>query len=175
MKSSSSVPGISDHDIVVTDLEIKPYYQKAPPRKCYIYAKANMDQLHKSLTNLSRNIVDMYNEGKSVHELWETFKTRLHHHMDESIPSKEIRSKHSNPWITYRERRLLRKKARLYKQAKKSNKWSNYRQHQKECKRKLRQAEWNYVNTNILEGLKQQQYETILEVHQIKKNKTHLE
>ena len=153
MKSSSSVPGISDHDIVVTDLEIKPYYQKAPPRKCYIYAKANWDQLNKSLTNLSRNIVDMYNGGKSVHELWETFKTRLHHHMDESIPSKEIRSKHSNPWITYRERRLLRKKARLYKQAKKTNKWSNYRQHQKECKRKLRQAEWNYVNTNILEGL----------------------
>ena len=29
----------------------------------------------------------------------------------------------------------------------------NYRQYQKECKRKLRQAEWNYVNTNILEGL----------------------
>ena len=28
MKSSVSVPGISDHDIVVTDFETKPYYQK---------------------------------------------------------------------------------------------------------------------------------------------------
>ena len=61
----------------------------------------------------------MYNEGKNIHELWNTFKIRLHQYMEESIPSKEIRSKHSNPRITHRERRLLRKKARLYRQAKK--------------------------------------------------------
>ena len=54
MKSSVSVPGISDHDIVVTDFETKPYYQKTPSRKCYIYGKANWDQLNKSLENMSK-------------------------------------------------------------------------------------------------------------------------
>ena len=28
IKTSVSVPGISDHDIVITDMEIKPHYQK---------------------------------------------------------------------------------------------------------------------------------------------------
>ena len=54
MKSSVSVPGISDHDIVVTDFETKPYYQKTPSRKCYIYGKVNWDQLNKSLENMSK-------------------------------------------------------------------------------------------------------------------------
>ena len=50
-------------------------------------------------------------------------------------------------------KKTFKEKARLYRQAKKSNKWSNYRHHQKECKKKLRQAEWKYINNNILEGL----------------------
>jgi hypothetical protein len=34
-----------------------------------------------------------------------------------------------------------------------TNKWTNYRTFQKECKRHLRKAEWDYVNTNIIDGL----------------------
>ena len=48
---------------------------------------------------------------------------------------------------------MLKKKQRLYKQARKSNKWTNYRTFQKECKRHLRKAEWDYVSTNIIDGL----------------------
>jgi hypothetical protein len=48
---------------------------------------------------------------------------------------------------------MLKKKQRLYKQARKTNKWTNYRTFQKECKRHLRKAEWDYVSTNIIDGL----------------------
>ena len=41
VKTSSNAPGISDHEMVVTDCETKPYYQHTKPRKCYIYSKAN--------------------------------------------------------------------------------------------------------------------------------------
>ena len=41
IKSSTNVPGISDHDIIITDCETKPYYQSKRPRKCYTYHKAN--------------------------------------------------------------------------------------------------------------------------------------
>ena len=109
--------------------------------------------MNSALENLATTIKEVYDKGKNIHELWETFKTELHKHLDDCIPSRNIRSKNSTPWIRHKERKLLKKKNRLYKQAKKTKKWSNYRHFQKECKRALRRAEWDYINTNILEGL----------------------
>ena len=106
-----------------------------------------------ALEDLTKTIVDMYKKGNNIHELWETFKVELLKQLDECIPSRNIKSKHSVPWLKQRERKLLKKKQRLYRQAKKTKKWTNYRQFQKECKRTLRRAEWDYINTNILEGL----------------------
>ena len=34
-----------------------------------------------------------------------------------------------------------------------SNKWTNYKHFQKECKSQVRKAEWNYINDTIMEGL----------------------
>jgi hypothetical protein len=41
VKSSTNVPGISDHDIIITDMETRVYHQKSKPRKCFIYKKAD--------------------------------------------------------------------------------------------------------------------------------------
>ena len=41
IKSSVSIPGISDHDIVVTDADIKPIYTRQKPRKVYKWKQAN--------------------------------------------------------------------------------------------------------------------------------------
>ena len=45
IKSSVSVPGISDHDIVVTDVDIKPVYSSQKPKKVYKWNKANWDNI----------------------------------------------------------------------------------------------------------------------------------
>ncbi|KAH3887524.1 hypothetical protein DPMN_011541 [Dreissena polymorpha] len=55
-------------------------------------------------------------------------------------------NKKSTPWITTKVKAALKKKARLYKKAKTSNNWSNYRKFQNECKKNIRQAEWEHVN-----------------------------
>ena len=73
--------------------------------------------------------------------------------MNNNIPNKEIKSRNNIPWVKRKERKMLKKRQRLYKQARKTNKWTNYRTFQKECKRHLRKAEWNYVSTNIIDGL----------------------
>ena len=79
VKSSNNAPGISDHDMVVTDCDTKPYYQSKRPRKCYIYSKANWDKFHEDLTKLSSTIINMhrYYTGSSVQNLWDIFKTEL--------------------------------------------------------------------------------------------------
>ena len=41
IKNSQSIPGISDHAMVVTDSDVKPIYNKQKPRKVYLFSKAN--------------------------------------------------------------------------------------------------------------------------------------
>ncbi|KAH3810267.1 hypothetical protein DPMN_138657 [Dreissena polymorpha] len=41
VKTSSSVPGISDHAMVVTAIDIIPQCIKQKPRKIFIFSKAN--------------------------------------------------------------------------------------------------------------------------------------
>ena len=41
IKSSVNAPGISDHDMVITDCDIKPAYNRQKPRTCYQYNKAD--------------------------------------------------------------------------------------------------------------------------------------
>jgi endonuclease/exonuclease/phosphatase (EEP) superfamily protein YafD len=40
VKSSTNIPGLSDHDIIITDAIIKPTYNKNKPQKRYQYCKA---------------------------------------------------------------------------------------------------------------------------------------
>jgi hypothetical protein len=50
-------------------------------------------------------------------------------------------------------RRTVRRKVRLHRAARKSNQWTEYKKHQKECKKQFHKAETQYVNNIINEGL----------------------
>ena len=41
---------------------------------------------------------------------------------------------------------MCRRKARLYKHAKKSKQWMEFKQYQKLCKKEFKQAETDYIN-----------------------------
>ena len=84
---------------------------------------------------------------------WNEFKTLLLSAIERNIPSHTQRRKNRYPWINKEVKCLLRKKKRLYKQAKKTGKWENYRFLQKECRRQMRAIEWEYIN-NTIEGLR---------------------
>ena len=155
VKSSSNAPGISDHDIVVVDSDTKPFYSKQKPRKCFLFSKTNWNELKAKISSISNNIIEMYETGKSIHELWNTFKTDLLQTINENIPSKMFRTNTSTPWIRGKAKRVLRRKARLYKRAKKTNNWTRYRKCQRDTKRDLRKAEWSYIKNTINDGLKQ--------------------
>ena len=104
---------------------------------------------------LSAEVIRLYKNGSSVHHLWHIFKTDLMKAIDANIPSRMKTLKHSVPWITRDVKRVLRCKARLYKKARRTNKWAAYRLCQKECKRQLRQAEWQHINKVIDQGLQE--------------------
>ena len=153
IKSTANAPGISDHDMVVVDSDTKSFYAKQRPRKCYTFSKANWDQLKANISELSQEILRLYHRCLSVQDLWDRFQTDLNTAINANIPSKMMKSNHSAPWITKSVKRLMKKKARLYKKAKQSKNWTTYRKFQKECKRQIRKSEWTYINNVINEGL----------------------
>ena len=155
IKSSTNIPGISDHAIIITDMETKPHYQKTTPRKRFtdIYSKANWNKVKENLQSLEKELRMGYTNKETSDNIWQTFKRKLFSSLDENIPSKTIKSNNNLPWINYKIRKMIKRKQRLYNHAKKTKKWNNYKQCQKECKKQTRKAEWDYINSTINEGL----------------------
>ena len=105
--------------------------------------------------DISDSIGRRYQSGDDAKSLWSHFTSDLHTEIKNYIPSKSVRSRNSPPWLNRHLRRLARRKNRLHKQARKTNRWNNYRQFQRECKRAFRRAEWSYANNVIQDGLAQ--------------------
>ena len=51
VKSTNVIPGMSDHDIVVTDVDINPVKQKRVPRSIHLYAKTDWEKLNVTASN----------------------------------------------------------------------------------------------------------------------------
>ena len=68
VKTSTSIPGISDHAMIVTDIDIIPQYVKQTQRKFYIFSKANWDNIQEDMCKLSHSIMNSV-KGSSIEEL----------------------------------------------------------------------------------------------------------
>lgn len=153
LKSSHTIPGISDHDIVVTDFDTKPHITPPQARRRYKFHRADWAKVKKALVAASETISTMYNKGDDVTALWEFFKSSLQATVNQYIPSSVSRKRTSLPWINAPLRRMLRRKQRLFRRAKQTNDWTSYRNFQKICRCAMRRAEWNFINSKILDGL----------------------
>ena len=153
LKNSTSVPGISDHSIVVSDFDTRPQVTKSKDRKKFKFHKANWTEINKDLLSSYCEIEKQYNENKSADVLWSSFKDKLFDSMKKHIPQGTTKKRNRLPWINKSIKRLLRKKQKLFQKAKESKNWDEYRKHQKHCKREIRRAEWKYINNTIQDGL----------------------
>ena len=154
VKCSNSVPGISDHCMVVTDIGLVPQYKRQKRRKYYLFSKADREAMHRGTSCLSSEIVDSVASG-NVEDLWNTFKTGIHTLVDKRIPSKMSSGRKSVLWLNSRLKRMVRQKKRQHSRAKKSGKWDAYRHFQKQFKKAFKSAEIEYINDSIQMGLEE--------------------
>ena len=56
IKSSTNFQGISDHAILITDMETKHHYQKTTHRKRYIYSKANWNKVKEDIQSVEKEL-----------------------------------------------------------------------------------------------------------------------
>ena len=152
IKTSTSVPGISDHSMVVTDIDVLPQLIKQKKRKIFLFSKVNWEDIQKDTEQLSNSILEDRAQNP-VEYLWTRLKDGLTHIMDKHIPSRMTNSRKSLPWFNRKLKQMVRRKARLYKQAKRTNQWNEFNAFQKECKRAFKRAETDHINATIQKGL----------------------
>ena len=117
---TSVLPGLSDHDIITAEVNVKPKMIKQVPRNIFLYKKANWDQLKESMREF-HSVLQSDLATADIQTLWDEFVTKLQHGIDTYIPIRKARSRDGLPWINQEIRRLMRKRDRHYKRWTRSN------------------------------------------------------
>ena len=131
--------------MVVTDIDIIPQHIKQKPRKIYIFSKANLDKIFDDMEQLSGEITSA-SPSSTMEDLWNSFISGIGKSMDRNILTKVCNNRQSLPWYNKDMKRMVRRKSRLYKHAKKSNQWNTFKTFQKTCKKEFKKAEINHFN-----------------------------
>ncbi|XP_071480876.1 uncharacterized protein [Diadema antillarum] len=153
VKSSYSIPGISDHAMVVTDFDMKPAIAKIPRRKIYKYSQADWEEVKKDVANISQMVIERKRQGTNVQDLWTMLRDSLLDIIEQRIPSKSSSSRQSLPWFNHKLKRMVKRKARLYRRAKKTNSWADYKAFQRQCRQEFRRAERDHLTSTIVDEL----------------------
>ena len=162
LRYTTTIPGISDHEIIVADMDLKPQYSKKKPHKVYVYSKADWESIRRDINNFTEQYIQEH-PSRSVNENWNIFKGKLHETIDRYIPSRTTSSRNHLPWINSSIRRMTRKKQRLYnlaRRTKKTKHWERFNQLKRETRRALRRAHIDYINNIFRESLEKHDSKT---------------
>jgi hypothetical protein len=157
-KDISVTGGISDHDVVIVDVNVKPKFVRPVKRKIFLYRKANYQKISDDVSALNQRLTPDYISEVGIEELWSTFRDTLLTSMNKHIPSKMSASRFSLPWVNHSIKRDIRKKKRYYSRARKngsSASWEKFKAHRRVTDRRIRKAYRNYVRDTIGGSLKE--------------------
>ena len=155
IKSINSIPGISDHNIVLADCKLKPSIITKPQRKIYQWSKADWHSIREQTVVFVENFLAS-GSTRNINENYNKFKEYLEEIMSSKIPTKLSSKRFKLPWFNRELKRLCRKKSRKYKKPKISGKehhWKEYKEFQKHVQSKLTEGRWDYINRVLQIGL----------------------
>ena len=151
-------PGMSDHDIVLFNIRVKPKRSSRPPHKVYLYDKADLETFRQDVSN---TVTEFFAHclDRSLEENWAFFKDTLTKAVDKHIPSKMTKAKSSLPWISRAIKRQMRRRDHLHKKARRSSDktspaWSAYRHQRNKVVKLLKTSHNRYLNQEIGGSLK---------------------
>ena len=114
-----TLPGLSDHEIVFTEVNLNPRKSIQKPRIIPLYRKANWENMKLDLNELHQDVTLMNKQKAGINKLWTHFQTKLEESIGNNVPKKTARKKDGSPWITSDIKRLIRKRNRWFKRMKK--------------------------------------------------------
>ena len=110
----SIMPGLSDHDIVLAEVNSRLEIIKQVPREIPLYKELNWDQLKQSMRDL---YTELQSEPATTDSqaMWDYVTSKLQQGIDKHIPTRSSGTKDGFPWINQEIRRLMRKRDKLYR------------------------------------------------------------
>lgn len=136
------VPGISDHEAVHVETQLKVVTVHSAPRQVLLWDKADFQYINDVMLRHASDFVSANSLDTPINHLWSAFKS-ICSECVKLVPYKLSSRSHSKaPWVTTYIKRLSRKKQRLYNKARVTNSasdWSAYsdfkRHTHHECRR----------------------------------------
>ena len=151
------IPGISDHEMVSFNINLKSKRKKIPKRTFFIRRKANVDQMKSDMLSFCDYYMN-HLKGTSVDNKWNKLEQAIKESMKANIPCKTTSSRFNLPWFNRSHRRLCRKKQKLYNNAKTSgneNDWAKYRSAKKKLRQEISKARNDYVSGFLTESIQE--------------------
>ena len=130
---------MSDHILVLTELELKTKPLKRKPRKIFLFKRADVERLRDSISNDLEALRST--ECESASELESTILKAV----EEYVPQKKIPGHWHGPWLTQPPKRVIRKKERLYRKAKQLQTHESWAKFKKATKRSLQGLRLQFI------------------------------
>ena len=149
----SVVPGMSDHEAVITGIARKPFRLKNAKRTVYIYKRANTYAIREDISKLCETLNDY--SPADAQTLWAEFKKTIITSTQRNVPTKRLSTRWNLRWVTPRIRRLCQRKKRAWKQSKRSGKlqdWERYQELKRAVRKELTREETNFTNSLLNEN-----------------------
>lgn len=151
VKSLSSVEGLSDHNLVLFNLCIPRPVRQRSIKHIRDYNKANFTKINSELSEF----LDYFRRSaslRSVDDNWLLFKNKLTSLVELHVPLVRIRGDLGKPWFSNTLKRLLEKKKRLFRDAKRSvtsSKWEKYFTSLRQYTSALRQSKKKFFHHDL--------------------------
>ncbi|KAI8483396.1 hypothetical protein Bbelb_388590 [Branchiostoma belcheri] len=121
------LPGHSDHDFPLIDIQAKPQTSKSGAKNSWTKNTAS--------------------------ENWDRFKSAIFSAANKHVPRKRVKPQSNKPWITPKIRKAMRKRSELFSKARRLNSseaWAKFKSCRRGTKQRVRKAHTDYVS-NFLE------------------------
>ena len=117
VKSTSIIPGISDHEIVIIDSIIRPKIAKAAKRKIYKWYSVDWIEINENLSQFKQTFLELA-ANRTVEENWQELKHHINTLINDKVPHKWSSTRYNLSWFNRDLTRMTKCKQRLYNKAK---------------------------------------------------------
>ena len=84
------VPGMSDHDAIVFSFSINHVPDQQPPRKVFLYHKADVEGIKANLLNFQNSFLQQDSSSVNVEVMWNDFKEAVYNTISKHVPQRTI-------------------------------------------------------------------------------------
>jgi hypothetical protein len=148
-----SIPGISDHNIILVGASCNPKRSiKDTQHKIYLWKKTNMNDLKNLTSKFESELLTKIDTKTTVNQWWIKFRDGINKIMEDNVPSKMTKSKFTNHWANTKIDKLCKQQRKAFNKANKTGKQEHkdkYKQIKTSAQREIRRAQSNYMQEII--------------------------